>query len=783
MLSGDVLGWTVLVGVSLLAAAGVAHAQNASTAPTLPTVEVIGTQPLPVLGTPIEQVPANVQTATGAQLRRQQSTNLADFLGENLPGVNVVDMQSNPFQPDVSFRGFTASSALGTPQGLSVFQDGVRINEPFGDVVHWDLIPPSSIASVTLVPGTNPVFGLNTLGGALSVVTKNGFRYPGTSAQAYAGSFGRRSAELETGGHSENADYFVTANTFNENGWRDHSPSDVKQLFGRAGWRNDMSDVAISYNFADTDLTGNGPAPLTLLQRRRASVFTFPDITRNRLDFINGTGSHWFGDSLLLAGNAYSRQLKTRTFNGDLNDAYVDVFDAFVAPGGACAGDPDPRACAAAALVDQSGANHRTVTDERRHGIAGQLTYFSAVAGRTNQLTAGATYDSSHNDFFQTAQDAAITSERGTVATGAETLETSLAGTSRTYSLYATDTYSITRTAYLTLSGRYDRTRVALDDRLGTALDGTHGFGRFNPAVGINVTPNPRATWYAGYSEGSRAPTAIELGCADPNAPCKLPNALASDPPLEQVVAKTWEAGVRGKHGDISWSAALYRTTLHDDIQFVASTASGAGFFDNVGETRREGAEFRLEGRHGWFEWSASYSYVDATFQSPITLLAENNSTADANGFITVEPGDRLPLVPRHTLKFDGEFRATHAWAIGANVVAVSDQFVRGNENNAHQGNGTDFLGDGQVSGYAIVNLHTRYMLTDGWELFARVDNLFDKKYATGGLLGLNPFDADGRFQADPNDWRHETFFSPGAPFGLWIGVRCELGAPGSADR
>ena len=109
-------------------------------------------------------------------------------------------MQGNPFQPDVNYRGYTASPLLGTPQGLSVYMDGVRLNQPFGDIVSWDLIPRTAIASTTLMPGSNPLFGLNTLGGALSIQTKSGVTHPGTMLQASYGSDVRRAFDFEHGG-------------------------------------------------------------------------------------------------------------------------------------------------------------------------------------------------------------------------------------------------------------------------------------------------------------------------------------------------------------------------------------------------------------------------------------------------------------------------------------------------------------------------------------------------------------------------------------------------------
>jgi outer membrane cobalamin receptor len=198
---------------------------NPAAAQELQQITVIGNTPLPGLGLPLNQIPANVQTANSADMLRQQSLDMADYLSNNFSGINISASADNALQMDVYYHGFTASPLLGTPQGLSVYVDGVRVNESFGDTVNWDLIPESAIANVTLMSGSNPVFGLNTLGGALSVRTKSGHENPGTELQVYGGSFGRRALEFETGGEKGNFDYFFTGNYFDETGWRDLSPS------------------------------------------------------------------------------------------------------------------------------------------------------------------------------------------------------------------------------------------------------------------------------------------------------------------------------------------------------------------------------------------------------------------------------------------------------------------------------------------------------------------------------------------------------------------------------
>jgi iron complex outermembrane receptor protein len=746
----------------------------------LPTVEVVGTTPVPGLGTPIEQVPGNVQAATAKDIERREALNLPDFLGGTMTGVSVNEIQGNPHQPDVNYRGFTASPLLGTPQGLSVHQDGVRINEPFGDTVNWDLIPLGAISQVNLIPGSNPLFGLNTLGGALSLHTKTGADFPNTRAEVFGGSFGRRAGEIEHGGYSGDFDYYVYGNWSKEDGWRDFSPGDVKQLFAKVGQETRDFDWDLSMLRARTDLTGNGLVPESMLRQNRSQVFTVPDDTRNDLWMFNLAGGYWLSDTRLISGNVYYRRSDRDTLNGDANDDFE----------GDPALDGAEGANGGLGVNAQTAVNNRTTTRQSGYGAA----LLFSLLGRRNEFKVGASYDDSDADFAQTAELGVFTPIRGVLVTDPLELENSLKGKTRTWSVFLTDTYAIAPRTHLTVSGRYNHTRVTNRDQLNPVppnLDGDFTYTKFNPAVGITHSPMETLTLFAGYAQGNRAPTPIELGCADPDNPCTLPNALASDPFLEQVVARTFEVGARGRIGpDVRWSGAAYRTTNHDDILFLGTTTS-AGFFQNFGKTRRQGVELGLNGRYGRFNWLANYSYVEATFESSACLLGENNSSrgqspvcTDASagtgdGLILVSPGNRIPGVPEHQFRLSGEYRVNDRFSLGAALIAFSDQFVRGNENNLHQpGTFTDLLGDdrtflgpGRVSGYGIVNLAARYRLHPNWEVFARVDNLFDREYSTAGALAENPF-AGGVFQTNSDDWARETFFAPGAPRAGWIGIR-----------
>jgi outer membrane receptor protein involved in Fe transport len=787
-----------------LAVAGVLAASSAYAADPIKTnkikadkVDVVSTTPLPGIGLSINKVPANIQLVNGDEFRKQQSVTIADYMNNNLQGVSVVDTQNNPFQPDVTFRGFTASPLLGTPQGMSVYVDGVRVNESFGDAVNWDLIPMNAIANMSLIPGTNPLFGLNTLGGAISVQTKSGRTHQGGAAELSAGSWGRKTGSAEIGGVSKDGsvDYFFSANMFSEDGWRQASPTDVRQFFGKVGWQNETTKIDLSYTNANNDMIGNGLVQREFMQTLgRNAIHTKPDQTKNTLSFLNLSGSHWLSNDVMFTGNAYYRNSKRKTLNGDANDEFDDstysTYDAAT-----CLAN-DEEAC--------TGVLNRSNTKQNSYGLNGQLTFNQALAGKANQFVVGTSYDISKIKFSQTEQAGNINPARGVdplldVEQGAN-----LHGKTKTWSLFGTNTLSLNDYWHVTGSARYNHVKVDNVDQInapGTSyalpvgdpnylasdetLTGSHSFNRLNPAVGLNFTPTKDLTVYGSYNEGNRAPTSMELGCANPYAPCKLPNAMAGDPPLKQVVAKTVEGGLRGNlTEDVRWSAAVYRTENHNDIQFVTtpSTANNMGYFDNVGKTRRVGIDTNLAGKLGQFGWNVGYSYVDATYQNDLTLLNEVNSNSyDDNGaapggndVIQVKKGNRLANIPAHQLKVRLTYAVTPDWLVGTNITAFSDRYMRGNENNSHVDQGNS-IGNGKVAGYAIVNLDTRYNIGNGWSVFGKAINVFDTDYNNGGMMGETMFAANGTFDANGNP---SGFLSPGAPRAGWLGVRYEFLAP-----
>ena len=761
---------------------------NPATAQELPQITVIGNTPLGGLGLPLNQIPSNVQTADSKDMQRQQTLDLADYLNNNFSGVNVSESADNPFQLDINYHGFTASPLLGTPEGLSVYVDGVRVNESFGDTVNWDLIPQSAISTVTLMSGSNPIFGLNTLGGALSVKTKSGHDDPGTEFEAYGGSFGRRSFEGETGGEFGNFDYFLTGEYFDETGWRDNSPTRVYQGFGKVGWQNDKTDIDLSYTYADTSLYGNGATPLSMLDYRRASSYT-PDYTANLLSFVNLTGTQFLTDKLLLSGNVYYRHLSTDAINGNINDSYLSDYTG---PPFDCTAPATSRADLTYCTPGQNATSHLL---QRTKGFGLQLTDSQDLSGWTNQGILGIDYNDSDDTFSQASQYGQLTADRLLIYEMSpfndETI-ISLRGGNKIYGAYLTDTLSPSKLLHFTLSVRYNRNTETLngysiDTDIGdfgagfdqvSPLMGDHTFSRVNPALGFTVTPTDTLTLYADYNEASRAPTVVELGCANPAAPCGLPNDFASDPDLKQVIARTVEMGIRGNLPDqrLVWSADVFHTTNSNDIQFVA-TAANAGYFDNVGNTRRQGLDLSLGGKEGGLNWHLTYSYVDATFQSNFAVSAESNSTADADGNILVHAGDRVPLIPKQTGRLVLDYELTPLWDIGGNVIAASGSYLHGNENNDNQagatnGEGAYVSGSGWIPGYTVVNLQSTYHVTKYAEIFARLINLFDKQYSTAGFLTSSSFNPNGTLIPNPSNWPNENAVSPAAPRAIWVGMR-----------
>jgi outer membrane receptor protein involved in Fe transport len=781
-------------------------------------IEVVDTTPLPGVDTAADDLPTPVQAVTS-----DFSTLSTDLWNRRLRDVHLNEMQGNPFQADLNYRGYTASPLLGTPQGLSVYLDGVRLNQPFGDVVSWDLLPDFALSEATLMPGSNPLFGLNTLGGALSMRTKDGRNNPGATLQLSGGSFGRKVADLEYGGSGRyGLSWYAAGSLFFEDGWRQASPSNVRRLFGRLDWRHQNTTLGLTVAHANNDLTGNGLQEARLLAADYSSIYTKPDTTANRSPFVNLSLRHVFSPDVSVSGNAYFRSIRTRTLNGDINEDALDQsvyqpsaadiraltaagYTGFPTSGANASNTPFPfwRCIAQSLQRDEpaekcNGLINRTATDQQQFGAAGQVSW--------KRLTVGAATDHGRINFGQSTQLGYLTPDRGVIGvdsygdgvTGGDVdgepfdTRVDLRGRVHTGSVYATSTFHAARLATVTLSGRFNATTIDNRDRLLPAgegsLTGRHQFRRFNPAAGLVSRPFGGVTGFFNYSEGSRAPTSVELGCADPDQPCRLPNAMAGDPPLRQVVTRSVEAGLRGSlENNLHWTVSWFQARNRDDILFVASPQTGYGYFKNFGRTRRQGVEAGLDTRWRQLTIGGGYTLLAATFQSPEQVNGQGNSASDAEapgleGQILIQPGDHIPLIPKHMLKSYAEWQASARLVFDASLTAFSRSYARGNENNLHHPDGRFYLGEGYSPGYAVTNLGARWELHRRAQLFLRVNNVFDRRYYSGAQLGAVGFAANGSFQARPfpavdgeYPLQYGTFLAPGAPRGIWAGIRFRL--------
>jgi len=720
-------------------------------------------------------VPANVQRALAEQLQRSQALDLTDFLNRQFSSVSINHAQNNPLQPDFNFRGFTASPLLGLPQGLSVYENGVRINDPFGDTINWDLIPVSAIDNVQMLAGAQPVFGLNTLGGALSLRMKNGFGQQGTQLDAYGGAFGRLGTSLQVGGNDGRWGYYGDVDYFKEDGWRDHSYSDALRVYGALSRHESDWAVDLSAAYANTKLRGNGPAPAELLAIDRSAVFTYPDITQNEHAQLILEGSRSLSDVLRLSGNVFYRRLDTDTFNGDATPFEQCEFggEQFLVEEGGCepildvAGQPIPAELDGSEL---NAINNLGRREQESYGGSAQLGLQAPLFGRENNLTFGVAYSIGRTTFDSVVEAASLLEDRATSRTGvfAQNFATAVGSDVTSASLYFLDTLSLSESVAVTLSGRYDDTRIELSDRSGEdpELDGKHDFGRFNPAVGVTFRLTPSMTLYGSYGESTRAPSPVELACASEDAPCNLPNAFLADPPLEQVVAKSTEIGLRSEgHEGLQWHIGAFYTVNHNDILFqtTGGPQANVGFFDNVGDTLRTGIELSLSQRLARFRWSFDYSYLDATFDDdfvsnsphhPIFASDPASPAIVGERKLLVTAGSNIPGIPQHQANLGVDFALRDRFDVGADVVMRSGVYLRGDEANLLD----------KTDGYAIVNLRAEWQLNDNVVLFARIENVFDQGYETFGVLG-DPREVFENF-SDPR------FLGSGPPLGAWVGAR-----------
>lgn len=722
----------------------------------LKEVTVVAPAPLPSFSIPREAFPGNVQTATDADMEDAKSGNLSSFLAETMDSVVINDVQGNPYLKDILYRGYRLSSTLGAGQGLALYLDGVRQNAALGDVVDWTAIPEAALSTITLVPGSNPLYGLNALGGALALTTKSGETHPGEEVDLSLGSHGRARLDVSAGKMLGNGWHaFVAGTGFREDGWRALSDSWLGNLFAKVGRSTTDTQWSVSLLGSSSSLSGNGLLPDSIYGVQRNAIYTAPDITRTRAFQLALNGAHQFNAEDQLALTAYLRVGRSQATTGDVGDDYLDNLLG-------CQGNAGEAGCQPGNAPANAVFNTSTV-NAHDYGLSAQWSHM----GDIHSAILGAALALSRASYHQDTQPATFNADRVAVADPASTPTTaaSLDGRTSTVSLYASDTIKLLPHSYLTASARWNTSSTHTVLTLPNLSDERFTFSRLNPALGLSHQLLTGLTVFASASQGTRMPTAIELGCADPANACQLPTGLQADPYLRQVVSRTYELGGRWKATDATdLTLALYRSDNRDDILFQRSPVSPLGYFTNFPKTRSQGLEFGLRQRLGRWMLRASYSYLQATYQ------ASGQIQTPFAAPVNVHPGTRMAGVPLHGFKLGAEWRATESVTLGGSMIVSSSRPVAGNEDGALSAQDPRLA---STAGFVLFNLRASWQVDPRWQLYARVDNVFDRRYETYGQAGLNVFPGGTLLQPGATV-PIERFVAPGAPRLFLVGVRYE---------
>ncbi|HEX4159768.1 MAG TPA: TonB-dependent receptor [Rhizomicrobium sp.] len=742
-------------GAGVLFAAGCLPASADS--PNEESVLVIGTRP------------ADVQSISPDTVSASHAWTATDLLGANIPSAFLSDTESSPFQEDLYFRGFDASPVLGTAEGLAVYQGGTRINQRFGDTVLWDMVPSFAINRLDVIPGSDPVFGLNALGGAIAINMKTGFdATPGVQLDLSGGSFGRARLVAQLADQLGNEAYYLGASATDDSGWRRSSESQVYQAYGDFAVRAPHASAGVSLSLAADSLNENGAVPV---QDEAVSAFAIPDTARNRDLLLQGRGETKLDSGLDLRGSLYLRSTHIATANGEASD-----FDACTSnPAILCDDDGDPVETIHGAPIPSSvggdGTDGVEIVTTTALGGSAEIDGSGSLFGRGNGFAIGNAVDYATTGFGSATLLGNLTFQKGGTTTdpigiylGGPEWNIRLRSVNVDDGLYAQDTLALASALSLEVSGRVHFDSIDLTDRYGTALTGNHDYSGINPGAELVWQASDAIRVYTEFEQSNRTPTAAELSCANPSQPCLFPLSFISDPGLKQVVARTVEGGVKGTSTaapvSLDWSADAYVTRNDNDIIFESSGAFiGSGFFANIGATQRIGAELSADAHWDMFDFRASYAFVNATFESAFTDLSANNPAADANGNIFVVPGDRAPGIPRSTAKIDLSCTPLSGLHLSLGAIVQSSQYLRGDEANLQA----------QLPGYAVVNAEAAYEIRKDLLLYVEGENILDNRYATFGLHG-DPT-GDGAFPQFTNP----RFIVPAQPFGAWAGIRAEL--------
>jgi outer membrane receptor protein involved in Fe transport len=757
--------------------------------PSQPAETVVVTAVSPIVGTDVDtsDIPAALNGVSANDIARENSQNITDTLLQRIPSVTISSETGNDYEPDVQFRGYVATPLSGVPEGLAVYQNGVRINEAFGDEVHWDFIPTVAINSMDVL-SNNPIFGLNALGGAIDTQMKTGFTYQGFETDVQGGSFGRVQDSTQFGQQNGHYSAYAALEFASDGGWREFTPSTIRRLYGDLGYQNGRSEIHLNVTAADNLFGAAGTTPIQLVQQNYASVFTTPQTDHNQMVMAALQGSLRVSDTFSLAGTLYYRFYNQNHVDGNGTDAQAcgadptllcfndDVSPANDTTGQQLSNPFGPN--------DTPGEIDRNSTQTNSVGATLQATSTGKIGNLKNNLVMGASVDAGRSLFSASAELGVIEPNFVVVGDGAflgasgtpiSDGPVRLLASNTYFGAYLLDTIELTSHFSVTAGGRFNSEEIGLNDQLNppgsaNSLTSGHSYSHLNPMIGGTLKIFPSLTAYGGFSAANRAPTPLELGCANPNMPCIIDSFLVSDPSLKQVTSQTVEAGLRGNLGmgtdgpALTWKLGVYRTDNSNDILNIPSPLNnGFGYFANVGSTRRQGVEAEVDYRRSDWFFYASYSYLNATYRSAITLAApDGDPTSDVNGNISVVPGNAISSIPAQRAKFGLDYNITDALKIGSDVLVVSGEYYGGDDANL----------DPKLPGYTTVNLHASYQLTKNIQVYVLIDNILDQRYYTFATFFDNSNYVGNSSFPNLTDTRS---VAPGRPLAMYAGLKFSL--------
>jgi iron complex outermembrane recepter protein len=732
----------VIVGVLVhgLVQAQVRDTARDTTAFELPPIEVVGSiQPNagPQIGSGI---PVRVTTLGAEDVDAYEPRVLSDAVRQ-VAGFSTYDDLGSPYKLNISSRGFYSSPVVGLPQGVAVFLDGVRMNEPEASQINFDLLPMDHIQRIEVLSGNGSLLGRNALGGAINLVTARGNGPTRANLELSGGSFGAFRGEANVSGLTPGGfDWYAGGNYNREDGWRQVTGAEEYSGFVNGGKLGQTSGIRFQGLYANSNVQPAGSLPETIFSTSPDSNLSANDY-EDLWAFQGAVQAYQQVGSGRASATVYARRHRAERFNVNQPE------------------DPDVFGISYNTTFGYT-ADYRwaTLLNDKlalsvRGGVDGSITrvlidiYADSVKfGGTRTLT---------------------TQVRSPLWDVAPFLMGDLTTGPVTFSAGA----------------RYDYVRIPFENMLDPTKDTVGEYNRFNPRLGATVQVAPGASVFASWGRSFRAPAVIENACADPESPCPLPFALGDDPPLEAVKASTIEAGFHHAGESFVFDGSVYRTSVRDDIiltPFGEEAPTGStidGFFINLDRTRRVGVElgaaYRFPAGHSAY---LNYAFTRATFQSPAEIFSIRSIESEPgeeeviNPFPVdnqVTPGDRIPLVPDHVIKGGATVRlGRHVYA-GADARYIGRQYLRGDESNVTS----------QLDDYLVTDARVGVEF-DRWEVSGVVTNLFQNRYAVFGTFNVN--------QGNPAGPTVERFLSPGSERMFRLIVRTSFGGsrePGGVEN